>query len=222
MFSVCKSSAIFANMQICCNFARLFKQISTMNILITIDRWLDSLPFRRNRRIKQELRAVLSQKRRVLRPEQVKAASATVIEKIIASSEFQKAQTVMLYYPIHNEIDLRTLLRIAPEKHYLLPVTHRKSIEVRTFAKGNILKKGKFGIPEPQTEKYKGDIDLILVPGVAFDKHGHRMGRGGGYYDRFLKCFRRATKIGVAYDFQMTKEVPTSWHDVRMDKVIHA
>ncbi len=193
-----------------------------MNILILIDSWFDRLPFKRNRRLKQELRAVLSQKRRVLRAEQVETTSAAVIEKIMASAEFQNAQTVMLYYPIHNEIDLRALRCLAPEKQYLLPVTHRKSIEVRSYAKGDKLKKGKFGIPEPQTEAYKGNIDLILVPGVAFDKQGHRMGRGGGYYDRFLKRYRSATKIGVAYKFQMTKKVPTSWHDVKMDRVIYA
>ncbi len=193
-----------------------------MNILILIDSWLDRLPIKRNRRLKQELRAVLSQKRRVLRAEQVETASAAVVDKVMASVEFQKAKTVMLYYPIHNEIDLRGLLRLAPEKQYFLPVTHRKSIEVRSYAKGDKLKKGKFGIPEPQTEAYKGKMDLILVPGVAFDKKGHRMGRGGGYYDRFLKRFRHAKKVGVAYKFQMVKKVPTSWHDVKMDRVIYA
>ncbi len=191
-----------------------------MNILIAIDHWLDKLPWRRHRRIKQDLRAVLSQKRRMLTAEKVAEGSSCIVQQILSLPEFMKAKRIMIYYPIHNEIDLRELITLAPEKQFYFPVTHRKSIEVRPYDAQTEMKRGKYGIPEPQTAAYKGKLDLIFVPGIAFDRKGHRMGRGGGYYDRFLKNFRRTMKIGVAYRFQRVKFVPTSWHDVKVDKVL--
>lgn len=191
-----------------------------MNLLIAIDHWLDNLPYRRRRRIKQELRAVLSQKRRMLTAEQVAKASSDIVQQILLLPEFVKAKRIMMYYPIHNEIDLRELITLAPDKQFFLPVTHHKSIEVRAYDAQTEMKRGKYGIPEPQTDTYKGKLDLILVPGVAFDKEGHRMGRGGGYYDRFLRRFCRTPKIGVAYRFQRVKRVPTTWNDIKMDKLI--
>ncbi len=191
-----------------------------MHILIALDNLLSQLPSRKNKRLKEELRAVLSQKRRMLPPEEVAQSSAAVVEKIMALPSFQTAQTIMIYYPVHNEIDLRSLLTLAPDKQYLLPVTHRKSIEVRTYNAQTPMKKGRYHIPEPQSEEYKGKIDMILVPGVAFDHQMNRMGRGGGYYDRFLKQFKSAIKIGVGHVFQYVPRVPHTWRDVKMDKVI--
>ncbi len=193
-----------------------------MNILIIIDRWIDNLPWKRRKRLKQELRAVISQKRRILTKEQVSEDSHNIVQQILALPAFVKAKRIMIYYPVHNEIDLRALIESAPEKQFYFPVTHRRSIEVRPYAGEEQMKRGKFGIPEPQTAAYTGKLDLIFVPGVAFDKEGHRMGRGGGYYDRFLKRFRRTTKIGVAYKFQRVKKVPTTWNDIKMDKLIIA
>ncbi len=193
-----------------------------MSFLVRIDRWLESLPWRRDRRLKQELRAVLSQKRRLLTKEQVADSSHDIVQQILALPEFIKAKKIMIYYPVHNEIDLRELIALAPDKQFYFPVTRRRSIEVRPYEGIELMKRGKFGIPEPQTPSYKGNLDLIFVPGVAFDKECHRMGRGGGYYDRFLKRFCHTTKIGVAYKFQRVKNVPTTWNDVKMNKVLVA
>jgi 5-formyltetrahydrofolate cyclo-ligase len=80
--------------------------------------------------------------------------------------------------------------------------------------------RGKVGIPEPTTPPFEGDIDVIIVPAVAFDKEGNRLGRGGGYYDRFLKKQSHATFIGVGYDFQLVDEVPVRKHDQKMHRII--
>ena len=93
-------------------------------------------------------------------------------------------------------------------------------MEVRQYIKGQPLKRGRFGIPEPATPAWTGSIDLILVPGVAFDKKCRRVGRGGGYYDRFLKRYRDAKKVGVCYDFQLHTEVPHSWFDIPMQCIV--
>ena len=81
--------------------------------------------------------------------------------------------------------------------------------------------RGKFNIPEPTTDPYTGKIDLILLPGVAFDLKGNRLGRGGGYYDRYLSQIDKDTiLVGVGYDFQMIEEVPSGKHDKKMDYVV--
>ena len=84
------------------------------------------------------------------------------------------------------------------------------------------MRKGRLGVPEPQTETWHGPIDLILLPGVVFDHHRHRIGRGGGYYDKFLFYhYRGVKKIGVCYSFQLKKhKVPHGWHDLRVDRIV--
>ena len=185
------------------------------------DFW-QSLPWVRARREQKELRAIIEQQRRLLKPEEIAEKSARIIAQIEQMTVFREARTVLLYYPIHNEVDLRPLLsKYEGQKVFLLPVTHRRSMEVRPYEGEASMKKGHFGVPEPQTKTYKGAIDLILVPGVAFDHQRHRIGRGGGYYDRFLAKHPLSYKIGVCYSFQLKKhEVPHTWRDQRMDRVV--
>ena len=180
------------------------------------------LPWVRARREQSALRAIVEQQRRIMTPEQVQEQSALVVAQIEQMSCFREAKTVLLYYPIHNEVDLRPLLsKYEGQKTFLFPVTHRHSIEVRPYDGEDMMRKGRLGVPEPQTETFKGSIDLILVPGVVFDQHCHRIGRGGGYYDRFLSKQRSATKVGVCYSFQLKKhDVPHTRYDRKMDRVV--
>lgn len=176
--------------------------------------------FRAKQREKDELRASLAQKRRIMRSEDVTVCSQEIVEQILALPEYQRANRVMIYYPIHNEVDLLPLVEQSPGKTFLLPVAHRRSLEVRTYQGEEAITKGKFGVPIPTTPAYKGEIDLIIVPGVAFDNAGNRMGRGGGYYDRFLKRYSHTQKIGVGYHFQLKSKLPHDRHDTPLDKVI--
>ena len=180
------------------------------------------LPWVSIRREKSALRAVVEQQRRILTKEQVAADSERIMSQLERMSAFREAQTVLLYYPVHNEVDLRPLLtKYAGQKTFLLPVTHRRSIEVRPYDGEDMMRRGRLGVPEPQTETYKGHIDLIIVPGVVFDQHCHRIGRGGGYYDKFLAKQLTSTKIGVCYSFQLKKHtIPHLWKDQKMDRVI--
>lgn len=171
---------------------------------------------------KEQMRGLDSQRRRVMTPEEVKTDSRKIVDQIERMSCWKDAKTVMLYYPIHNEVDLRHLVHVyADEKTFLLPATvggHK--IEVRRYEKNRPLKKGQFGIPEPDTEAWTGSIDLILVPGVAFGTDRFRLGRGGGYYDRFLKFYEHTMKIGVCYDFQLHEDLPSQFFDIQMDRVV--
>lgn len=182
----------------------------------------DRLPWVHIRRQKSGLRSLDSQKRRVMSEDEVKEQSRDIVSRIANLDLFKQAKTVMVYYPIHNEVDLRHLVKLFhDEKTFLLPATtSKKRMEVRQYIKDQPLKRGRFGIPEPNTPAWDGPIDLILVPGVAFDKKCRRLGRGGGYYDRFLKRYRNAKKVGVCYDFQLHTEIPHGWFDIPMQCVI--
>ena len=180
------------------------------------------LPWRRARKEQSALRAIVEQQRRMMTEAEVAEQSALIQAQLERMSAFREAHTVLLYYPIHNEVDLRPLLtKYAGQKTFLLPVTHRHSMEVRPYDGEDMMRKGHFGVPEPQTETYKGEIDLIIVPGVVFDQHRHRIGRGGGYYDKFLSKQLHAKKVGVCYSFQFKKHtIPHCMHDQKMDRVI--
>ena len=176
--------------------------------------------FRSHKREKDELRASLAQRRRILTPSDVEKCSQEVVGQIIALPEYQQAQKVMIYYPIHNEINLLSLTTLSPEKTFLLPVAHRHSLEIREYQGEQAIIRGKFGVPVPTTPTFLGSIDIILIPGVAFDNQGNRKGRGGGYYDRFLKRYSNTMKIGIGYHFQLKDELPHDRHDTPLDKVI--
>lgn len=180
------------------------------------------LPWLRLRREQRALRAIVEQRRRIMTPEEVADQSGRIISQLERMAMFRDAQTVLLYYPIHNEVDLRPLLtKYEGKKTFLFPVTHRHSMEVRPYDGEDMMRRGRYGVPEPQTETWHGSIDLILVPGVVFDQHCHRIGRGGGYYDRFLRKHFHAKKVGVCYSFQLKKHsIPHSFFDHRMDRVI--
>ena len=180
------------------------------------------LPWIRTRREQRALRAIVEQKRRIMTKEQVAEQSALIMAQLEQMSAFREAKTVLLYYPIHNEVDLRPLLtKYKGQKIFLLPVTHRHSMEVRPYDGEDMMRRGRLGVPEPQTSTYRGHIDLIIVPGVVFDQHRHRIGRGGGYYDRFLRKQLTAKKVGVCYSFQLKKHaIPHSWRDQKVDRII--
>lgn len=178
------------------------------------------LPSYRINKEKKNMRAMLLQKRRILSKEVAAAASAEVVDQLLKHPSFVAAKDVMIYYPTGNEVDLRALVDACPDKKFYMPVSHRASIEVRQYIGEDNLKRGKFGIPEPQTPSYKGNLDLICVPGVAFDRNNRRLGRGGGYYDRFLSSLRKVTKIGVCYHFQLVDSIPHERHDQTMTLVI--
>jgi len=181
------------------------------------------LPWVSTRRAKRALRAIDSQKRRILTPEQVKTASEQVVARIEELQHFKDAQTVMIYYPVHNEIDLRKLVsKYEEEKTFLFPAIahHTHKMEVREYEHHTPFVKGRYGIPEPRTDAYLGAIDLIITPGMSFDKQHWRVGRGGGFYDRFLRHYINVFKIGVCYDFQLHERVPHWIFDKRVNRVV--
>lgn len=181
------------------------------------------LPWSKLKKEKRSIREIFEQRRRTYDKTKVVKDSQTIVERICQLPVFSEAQTVMLYVPIHNEVNLQGLLDLYKDKKtLLLPVTHRHHrITVHPYAGEEKMKRGKHHISEPTTAPYNGKIDLILIPSVAFDKQLHRLGRGGGYYDRFLRKHPEAVKMGVGYDFQIHKsELPHSILDVKLNAII--
>ena len=181
---------------------------------------LSLLPQRRLHRAKQRMRELLIQKRRMLSAEERTAQSALILNQLEKMTIFREAKTVLLYSPKNNEVDVLPLFKRHKDKILLLPVTHRNGMTANPYEGNDKMHRGKVGIPEPTTPPFEGDIDVIIVPAVAFDKEGNRLGRGGGYYDRFLKKQSHATIIGVGYDFQLVEEVPVRQHDQKMHRII--
>lgn len=182
---------------------------------------LSLLPQRRLHRAKQRMRELLIQKRRMLSAEERTAQSELILSQLEKMTVFREAKTVLLYYPKNNEVDVLPLFkRYKRDKVLLLPVTHRNGMTANPYEGNDKMHRGKVGIPEPTTLPFEGNIDVIIVPAVAFDKEGNRLGRGGGYYDRFLKKQTHATFIGVGYDFQLVDEVPVRKHDQKMHRII--
>lgn len=182
---------------------------------------LNLLPQRRLHRAKQRMRELLVQKRRMLAAEERVSLSESILSQLEKMTVFREAKTVLLYYPKNNEVDVLPLFRrYKRDKTLLLPVTHRDRMTAHPYEGNDKMHRGKFGIPEPTTPEFQGKIDVIIVPAVAFDRAGNRLGRGGGYYDRFLKKQPHATLIGVGYDFQLVDEVPVRKHDQKVHRII--
>ena len=138
-----------------------------------------------------------------------------------------EAQTIMAYYSLPDEVNTHALIDelVAEGKTVLLPkVTGDDTMELRRYTGRADLQEGAYHILEPVCEPFTdlAAIDLILIPGLAFDAAGHRLGRVRGYYDRFLHSKNRpyCVKIGVCFDFQKVDEVPVDAHDIAMDKVV--
>ncbi len=129
---------------------------------------------------------------------------------------YKKAKTVMIYMPIKGEADVTGLS--GDEKLFLTPVTEGDDMYACKVGK---MAEGAFGVPEPEVKESfdKREIDLVIVPGVAFDKKGNRMGYGKGYYDRFLEK-TDAVKVGVCHSFQLVDFIPSEKHDIKMDLIV--
>jgi len=152
-------------------------------------------------------------------------ASAVICEKLRALPEWQAAQVVMAFAPMGDEPDIEPLL--CATRATALPRWTGDGYEpARIMKLPEDLQQGRFGVREPRPSCPAMDwneIDVMLVPGLAFDTEGNRLGRGGGFYDRLLNRARAAgniTAIGVAFEWQKTAAVPTAEHDRRVDLVI--
>jgi len=170
---------------------------------------------------KKEIRKQIREQKKLVTPEQKMLEGATVFEKIESFPEFKAAKTILMYWAIPDELQTQqTISKWCLEKKILLPsIDGNKLVLKHYFSEGKLIQKT-LGIWEPDlTDSYEGNVDLVIVPGIAFDHKKNRLGRGKGYFDRFFKkC--KPFKIGVGFDFQLMNSVPMSKHDIKMDKIV--
>ncbi len=152
-----------------------------------------------------------------------KAKSISVWETLEQDEHFQKARVVLAYWSMDDEVYTHEFVaKWSTQKTLLLPSVRGEELDIRYFEGEELLRPGEeYAIPEPVGVLFEDlkQIDLIIVPGVAFDAKGGRLGRGKGYYDKILKQ-TNAYKVGVCFDFQVVEQVPTEEHDIKMDLVI--
>lgn len=176
---------------------------------------------------KSEIRRRLLDERRALDSAEAARRSGFVRERLWTLPEFQRAGRVLTYVSAKdNEVDTRAIIeRLLAEGRI---VACPQSLPDRVLAWRKIdsvddLTGSRYGIPEPQPERCKvvapSRADVVLVPGIAFTREGHRIGYGGGYFDRFLHDFG-GLSIGLAYEFQLVDAIPTGPHDMRLNLVV--
>ena len=137
--------------------------------------------------------------------------------KLYRTQEFKEAKVILFYASFDGEVDTFEMMKQAQkaDKIVALPCVDMKfnTMIPRIVKKLEDLKVGSYGIKEPDKKSTEVDlknIDLVIVPGVAFDRNNNRLGRGGGYYDRFLKKLPKGKpSIGLAFDFQIVDEIPS-------------
>ena len=172
---------------------------------------------------KDELRTRIRQTLRQFTRQALDELSLPIIARVKA--RLADARVVVAFHSLPDEVNTRQLLDelVGEGKTVLLPkVLDAERMELRRYTGVHDLSEGAFHIMEPVGTPFTDDarIDVILVPGVAFDATGHRLGRGRGYYDRYLFSKGSARTIGVCFDFQKFPEVPVDPWDVVVDEVI--
>lgn len=169
---------------------------------------------------KQRIRKKLKKKRDDLSREQVRKCSENICAHILESDLFARARHIYAYIPLRNEVDIRPVIRRAWElgKQVAVPKVFKDEMSFFRMEDFHELKEGAFHVMEPgEDHPVCWEDALVLVPGVAFDRQGNRMGFGKGYYDRYLARIPEAVTMGIAYEFQILEEIPVADHDRSMD-----
>jgi len=178
---------------------------------------------------KKRIRELMLAKRRLLSAAWVEQMSRQICEHVLSWPLYQKAETIMCYLALPDEPQTDALVRaaLAGGKQVCVPCLRKQEFGVMDAAAINDLddlEVGRLGLKEPRKKNRRlvdpQAIDLILVPGVAFDNAGNRLGRGAGYYDRFLARATSATLAGMLWQFQIVDAIPATGHDIPMEYLI--
>lgn len=187
---------------------------------------------------KAELRKQMLEKRDSLEPNEIEEKSRIIFDKLVGLDRYKEAKNLLIYASMRSEVRTDEIILDAladGKKVYCPKVTDKKNgmmVFVRIFALEG-LKEGYFGIREPELDDISeifstdknpellNEITLAIVPGVAFDKNGNRIGYNGGFYDRFLSSHKTVSSVGICYSLQLAcEDLPVESHDVPLDIII--
>ena len=176
---------------------------------------------------KKELRKIIRDRKRQYSSSQLEELSLSVLSRLSKNPHLQNAHTILMYYSLPDEVDTHQYIDylITQGKQVLLPeVIDNEHMIIRKYTGKQDLKEGAFHIMEPigsilPEEKYD-EIEVGIIPGMSFDAKCNRLGRGKGYYDRFLEKVPQMYKIGICFDFQKEESIPTQETDIKMNEIV--
>ena len=175
---------------------------------------------------KKALRAKIRTLKRAMTLEEIEERSAKLVEKFLASEAYKNAKTIYGYMPYNQEVRTTKALEQALKdgKTLALPKVYGERMDFIVVTDLNQVEEGYCGIPEPIHDGplATDETALVLMPGLAFDPEGHRMGYGGGFYDKFLESEPNHPTLALCYEFQMMAHLDVEAHDIPVDEVIWA
>lgn len=177
---------------------------------------------------KSEIRKRMIAQRNAIPREEIEEKSRAIQKRVTALEEIRLAPTLMVYLSFGSEVLTDDLIRWCwgEGKRIVVPFCHVESRELTACRIDGFdeLETGHYGIRAPKEGLLRpvdgGKIEVILVPAVAFDRRGYRIGYGGGYYDRFLPKVPRAARIGAVFACQIVPEVPIDRYDVQVERIV--
>lgn len=175
---------------------------------------------------KKELRSFIRAQKKAMTPEQIAQKSRTLGALFAASELYRSAKTVYGYLPYNQEVRTVPMLAraLADGKRVAVPKVYGDEMRFIYLTDLTQVEKGYAGIPEPIADEPVADdkTALVLMPGLAFDPDGHRIGYGGGFYDKFLAKEPNHPTLALCYDFQMVAHLETETFDIPVDCVLWA
>ncbi len=175
---------------------------------------------------KTELRRSIRARKRAMTEEEIVSRSEKLAELLSASDAYKTAKTIYGYLPYNQEVRTVPMLEQALKdgKRVAVPKCYGNEMKFIYMEDLSKVEKGYAGIPEPIADGPVADdtTALVLMPGLAFDPQGHRIGYGGGFYDKFLAAEPDHPTLALCYEFQMLPELKTEAHDIPVDTVLWA
>ena len=175
---------------------------------------------------KKELRARVKAQKRAMTEEQIQEKSRLLGERFRACEAYQKAQTIYGYLPYNQEVRTVPMLEaaLADGKRVAVPKVYGDEMKFLYLTDLSQVSKGYAGIPEPIADGpiAQDETALVLMPGLVFDPQGHRIGYGGGFYDKFLSQEPQHPTVALCYDFQVVEQLETESFDIPVDLVLWA
>lgn len=172
------------------------------------------------------LRREIREKKRAMTDREILVASQKLMEQFVASAQYRQAKTIYGYLPYNQEVRTVPILERALQdgKKIAVPKVYGDEMRFIYLTDLSETEKGYAGIPEPIADEpiANDPTALVLMPGLAFDRTGHRIGYGGGFYDKFLAKEPQHPTVALCYDFQMLPAIETEEYDVPVDCVFWA
>lgn len=175
---------------------------------------------------KSELRKHIRDQKRAMTQEQILEAGQKLQELFLGTKQYADAKTIYGYMPYNQEVRTIPMMKqaLADGKRVAVPKVYGDQMRFIYITDFDRMENSDFGIPEPiDDDPVAEDPDaLVLMPGLAFDKEGHRIGYGGGFYDKFLQREPNHPTVALCYDFQIVPEIPVEDYDIPVDLVLWA